>query len=324
MQGVTQTAHRVKVSLNGSEVGEANFDGQSSHISNLPISQSLLTEGENVVGLMARGSESDVSLIEHSSDLPAQLHRSEHTLRFTAAGKQQVTVDGFTGSSIRVFDVTDPDAVQEVAGPVKPQKNGFAVTVGVPGSGSRTLLAITNDQAQRPSSIAANMPSNWRRVSQSADLVIVAHGSLVASTRLLQAYRENQGLRVALVDIEDVYDEFTFGNKSPYALREFLAFAKSNWQLAPRFVLLVGDASLDPKNYLGRGDFDLVPSKLLDTQFMETASDDWFADIDSSVSQDVSGPLAGPAEDEAARMISKIIATSSRQIARGVARLRYQ
>lgn len=309
LQGVTQNAHSVKVFLNGSAVGEASFNGQSSHVAKLAISQTLLKEGENVVRLMAQGAESDVSLIDYIRlTYQRGFTASNNTLRFTAAGKQQVTIDGFTGSSIRVFDVTSPDAVQEVAGLVKPQKNGFAVTVAVPGSDTRTLLAITNDQAQRPSSIAANLPSNWRQSNQSADLVIVTQSNLLASARVLQVYRENQGLRVALVDIEDVYDEFTFGNKSPYALRDLLAFAKANWQRAPQFVLLMGDASLDPKNYLGRGDFDLVPTKLLDTQYMETASDDWFADIDSNGLAKMSvGRLPVRAEDEAVRMIAKII-----------------
>jgi len=58
-------------------------------------------------------------------------------------------------------------------------------------------------------------------------------------------------MKVALIDIEDLYDEFSFGNKSPKAIKDFLVSAKSNWRRAARFVLLVGDASLDPRNYLG-------------------------------------------------------------------------
>jgi hypothetical protein len=67
----------------------------------------------------------------------------------------------------------------------------------------------------------------------------------------LRQLRESQGLRVALIDIEDLYDEFSFGNKSPRAIKDFLASAKARWSRAPRFVLLVGDASFDPRNYLG-------------------------------------------------------------------------
>ena len=141
-----------------------------------------------------------------------------------------------------------------------------------------------------------------------ADLDVITHRSLMSSARTLQEHRQNQGWSVALVDIEDVYDEFSYGQKSPQAVRDFLLYSSSNWRPGPRFVLLLGDASLDPRNYLGRGDFDLVPTKLLDTQFMETASDDWFADFDSKGLARMSvGRLPVRAEDEAGRMISKII-----------------
>ena len=45
-------------------------------------------------------------------------------------------------------------------------------------------------------------------------------------------------------------------------------------------MLLVGDATFDPRNFLGLGDFDFVPTRLIDTASMETASDDWFVDAD--------------------------------------------
>ena len=309
LQGVTLSPHRVKILLNGSEVGEAAFDGQSAYTAKLPVPQGLLREGENIVKLAAQGAEADTSLVDYIRvTYQHSFTADNNALRFTAASKQQVTIEGFTGNTIRVFDVTNADAVQEIIGVVKPQKNGFAVTVVVPGGDSRTLLAITNDQAQSALSVAPNSPSNWRQANQSADFVIITHRSLLASAKQLQAYRENQGFRGALVDIEDVYDEFSFGNKSPYAVRDFLAYAKTGWQRTPRFVLLMGDASFDPRNYLGRGDFDLVPTKLLDTQYMETASDDWFADFKASGFAEMSvGRLPVRGTDEATRMIAKII-----------------
>jgi len=309
LQGVTASHHQVKILLNGSAIGEAAFDGQNSYVARLPIAQALLREGANVVNLTALGGQGDVNLVDYLRlTYQHNFTADNDALRLTAASKQQVTIDGFTASAIRVFDVTDAEAAQEIIGAVKPQKNGYGVTFTVPGNGSRTLLAMTNDQAQRASSVAANRPSSWRQPNQSADLVVIAHGSLLASAKPLQAYRESQGLRVALLDIEDIFDEFSFGNKSAYAVRDFLAYAKTNWQRAPQFVLLMGDASFDPKNYLGQGDFDLVPTKLFDTQFMETASDDWLADFTGNgLAQMAVGRLPVRSADEATRMITKII-----------------
>jgi hypothetical protein len=126
----------------------------------------------------------------------------------------------------------------------------------------------------------------------------------------LTTLREKQGLSVALVDVEDIYDEFSYGQKTPLAIRDFLAFAKTSWtkKRVPRFVLLAGDASLDPKNYFGLGDFDRVPTKLVDTQLMETASDDWFVDFNADTLPELAvGRLPARNLEEIDRMVTKII-----------------
>ena len=57
----------------------------------------------------------------------------------------------------------------------------------------------------------------------------------------------------------------------------------SQWARSPRFLLLAGDASFDPRNFMGMGDMDLVPTKLVDTLYLETSSDDWFGEDRKSV-----------------------------------------
>jgi hypothetical protein len=73
-------------------------------------------------------------------------------------------------------------------------------------------------------------------------------------------------------------------------------------------VLLAADASYDPKNYLGFGDWDIVPTKLIDTEFLETASDDWIADFDADgVPEMAVGRLPVRTREEAASMVARII-----------------
>lgn len=111
-----------------------------------------------------------------------------------------------------------------------------------------------------------------------------------------------------MVDVVDIYDEFNFGHKSAQAIKHFLAYAIANWQLAPRFVLLAGDSSFDGRNYLGMGDSDLVPTKLIDTRYLETASDDWFADLNNDGISDLAiGRLPLRHIEEAAVVVSKLI-----------------
>jgi hypothetical protein len=69
----------------------------------------------------------------------------------------------------------------------------------------------------------------------------------------------------------------------------------------------VGDASYDPRNYL-YGYADLVPTELVDTAYMETASDGWFADFDGDGIGDIAvGRLPVKSAAEAATVVSKLV-----------------
>jgi hypothetical protein len=216
------------------------------------------------------------------------------------------------------MDVTDANNPQELlaAGSAIKTAPG-TLTVNVPGAGQRTLYAFAGDQA-KTAALKLNTPSNWRQTGR-GDFVIFTRQELMASLAPLVSLRQKEGLSIAAVDVEDVYDEFSFGNKTPQAIRDFLQFAKSNWSLKPRFVLLAGDASYDSKNYLGYGDADLVPSKLIDTQYMQTASDDWFSDFnDSGSPQMAMGRLPVSNAAQASALVAKITGYESSRVANSI------
>jgi hypothetical protein len=102
-----------------------------------------------------------------------------------------------------------------------------------------------------------------------------------ALTPVIQAH-EKEGKSAALVPVDELYDEFNFGQHSPSAIRDFLQTAVKVWHTAPRYLLLNGRASLDPRNYLGFGHLDFVPTKIVPTSMLMTASDDWFSDFNDT------------------------------------------
>jgi hypothetical protein len=310
LQGVTQVPHLVEVQVNGVKAGTLSFNGQDQGVARLAVPQSTLREGANTVRLLSQGGQSDVSLVDYLRlTYWHSFVADNNQLRFPAAAKQVATVDGFSSAAIRVFDVTSVNAVQEVTATVRQTKAGYAVSVNVPGAGQRTLLAMTDDQAKRVSNAWANQPSDWRNPAQAASLVVITRRDFFPALQPLVDLRSGQGYKVALVDIEDVYDEFSHGNKTPRAIKDFLAYAYANWQVRPGSVLLAADASYDPKNYLGFGDNDLVPTRLIDTQLMETASDDWLADFNEDGLADMAvGRLPVRNAREAAALAAKIVA----------------
>ena len=312
VQGVTAVPHRVSVLVNGQSVGEVAFTGKGAGFARLAVPQSALAEGANVVSLVnAPGSNpTSVSLVD--TVRLGYTHRAvadQNVAVVNITGRSGArTIDGFSNGQIRAYDVTNPSAVQEIVGPIARTASGYGITLQ-PGATARRLLVLTPDRSLEPISITANRPSSWNARTNGADVVYITHRDFAGSIAPLKALRESQGYRVAVVDIEDLYDEFTYGFESPQAIRSFVANARSTWSKAPTFVTLVGDGSLDPKNYLGAGDFSFVPGKLIDASSIEFASDDWLVDGNGDDLPDVAvGRLPVRSASEAAALVAKIIA----------------
>jgi len=309
-QGVTNVKHQVRVFFNGMDAGEILFEGQNRGFVKLSIPQSHLLEGENLVTLLTQGDPVDISLVDTIRFNYWRTYQvNENSLKFTAQAGRELTLSGFGQPGIRVIDITNPELAVEVRGTVNAEGSGYSFTFKTPGLGGRKLLAFTEDRIKAGAAIVANELSSWHLSWNGYDLVIVSHKDFLQSLEPLKSLRESQGLSVASVDVEDLYDEFSFGAKSPQAIKDFLSLAKKQWKKKPRFLLLVGDATFDPRNYLGLGDYDFVPVKLVDTNYLETASDDWFVDFNEDGLPEMAvGRLPVRTIEEANTVISKIIA----------------
>jgi Peptidase family C25 len=130
---------------------------------------------------------------------------------------------------------------------------------------------------------------------------------LAAKAEQLANVRRSQRIRTQVVEIEDVYDEFSYGLHDGQAIKNFLQYATANWNGKPNYVLLFGDSSADSKGYLNGIQRDLVPTKLVDTNYMETASDSSLADFDGDDIEDIAiGRLPVATEAEADSMLAKL------------------
>ena len=308
LQGLTGQAHQVKVSFNGVQVGIMDFADQERAVGRFAFPHNSLIVGNNTVTLVSMGGDSDISLVDYARLNYWRTYQAQNdTLTFTSQHTTPMTVNGFTRPQIKVFDITDQNAVEQLN--VKVLQKGLGYAVKIPGGkgNMRTLLALADGQEQHPAGMTANDPSGVSRTDNRADFVILTHRDFRDVVKPLADLRRSQGLEVAIVDVEDVYDEFSYGAHSSQAVKEFLALAKSSWALAPRYVLLVGDASLDPRNYLNLGNQDFVPTKLVDATTLETASDDTLCDFDGDGLADIAiGRLPVKTIEQAQKVIGKI------------------
>ncbi len=143
-------------------------------------------------------------------------------------------------------------------------------------------VALAEGTKKKPAAINAYRPWN-PEVSQrslldadnSAEFLIITHNLLYNNALELKSLKEQQGYDVEVVTVENIYDTFNHGVKSPIAIKNFLRYALEQWeQAAPlKFVLFVGDASYNYKS-----NADLVPTFLYQTEkFGASASDYWYA-----------------------------------------------
>ncbi len=318
LQGVTAGGHSVTVSSGGNALGSCDLSGQEATTCTFPLP--AVVEGANAINLVSTGAAPDISLVASASIVyDHALLADGDQLAFTVPAGARVTLGGFSSSDVRVVDVTAPATPIELG--TFPSANGgtFSASFDTPGGElARVLWAFTDAKVGPPDAVAASRPSSWATTG-AGELVLIANAAFLDAVRPLVDRRVAEGWTVALVDVQDVYDELGAGDKTAFAIRDFLQYAGAHWRVPPRDVLLVGDATFDPRNFTGQGDFDFVPTKLVDTASMETSSDGWFVDWNDDGVPDIAiGRIPVRTAADAAIVVGKTLAYAGRDdLARG-------
>ncbi len=125
----------------------------------------------------------------------------------------------------------------------------------------------------------------------------------------LLSLRANQGLDGRFVPLQALYDEYGAGQKTPHAIRRFLAEAFKTWKIPPAYVLLAGKGTNDPQDYLGSGTDRLPVLMALTPDAGLIAADQRFVDFNDDGRGDLAiGRLPAATAAEFAGMVDKLIA----------------
>src|SRR5262249_51812751 len=153
----------------------------------------------------------DVSLVDYVRlTYPHSYISDADSLRMTASPGASQTIGGFTNPSARIFDITDPSQPAELPRKVRPEENGYAITFNAPRHGTRTLIALTEDRIKHPYSVTLAGASNWRSENNQADMLIVTRRDFFSVLAPLKQLREGQGIKVETIDLDEIFDEFSF------------------------------------------------------------------------------------------------------------------
>ncbi len=325
LKGFTSLGHHTKIYLNGMQIYDQGWNGQIIFNHEVSVPHSYLKEGQNKIRIESvgdTGSSVDLILlnwikIDYFDTYVAEI--SKLFFGSPAAGAFQFEVSDFRNSDITVFDITDPANVARISNTtVSPSGSVFTLRFTDTAGTSTRYLAQTYAQCKLPDSIVKDQPSTWKSKENRADYIIITHEIFTDSAKTLAQYRKNSGLKVATVNVEDIYDEFNYGVFNPKAIRDFLAYAYKDWKKpAPTYVLLMGDACYDYKDNLHTGTINYVPSQLVepgrdlipDNVFGETASDNWFVLVsgDDALPDMFIGRLSAGSNGEMSDIVDKII-----------------
>jgi uncharacterized repeat protein (TIGR01451 family) len=312
LQGVTDAQlHRVSIQFNGATIGEIDFYGMIAATQSFPVEASLLTDGANTVTLTALEGDLDVSVVKSVAlHYPHTYAADADWLRALAPAGSSFAITGFSSQQIRAFDITDPLNITELPGKISAENGAYQIALALPLSGQqqRTILAFASAAVSSPVSLASHAPTFLDDLRSGADVVMISHPDFVASLAPLVRLRESQGHHVQLVTTDQLFDEYNFGERSPFAIRAFLQDAAAHWSRKPQSVLLVGDASFDPRDYLGFGPSDFAPTRIIETAAFKTASDDWFTDFQQTGFATIpTGRLPVRTAADADLVVSKIV-----------------
>ena len=206
--------------------------------------------------------------------------------RAAPSSASRVFATGFTSDTVLIYDVRDARSPVRMTSPhVTAVGSTYTVEFRVSDADTDSYFLSTDAALLAPLAVERDAASSWRSPDRAADYIAIVHRSLWNAIQPLLDHRAAEGLRVAKVDVQDIYDEFSAGRVDPEAIRAFLAYAYSQWNAGgepPRYVLLVGDGHYDFKG-VSRPDLpNLIPPYLLDIDpyIGETAADNRYVSVD--------------------------------------------
>ena len=143
-------------------------------------------------------------------------------------------------------------------------------------------------------------------IPTNCDYLVVTHPRFADQARRLAALKRTAGHRVAVVDVERIYDHFSTGIVEAEAVRALIRRTARGGRL--RHVLLFGDDTFDYRDDAGTGAVSYVPSLYgWDGEFGRVPSETRYADVDDDGAPDVAiGRLPAQDEAEAALLVDKI------------------
>lgn len=247
----------------------------------------------------------------------AQAEGDKLFMEGVAEGANKIVASGFTTSDISVYDLRNPNQpVRIMSKATVPETVAYTLSFWDANLPDPAYYLSSYAALLAPAAIQPDTPSSWQNPNHTADYIAIVHSSLWSAIDPLLAHRANEGMTVAKVDVQDIYDEWSYGRLDPEAIRSFLSYAYHNWNAGgepPRYVVLVGDGTNDPLNVIPNAVANLIPPyhAYVDPWLGEIPVDNRYVSVDGpddNVPDMVIGRISALTPDQVTNVVNKVIA----------------
>lgn len=166
--------------------------------------------------------------------------------------RDKASVAKNAASTFVIKNPTQALSVWQVTNAAEPKVIKLTLSNGVASFTTNTdmlqeYIAFDQSAFLEPKIIGGVKNQNLHGLPQ-ADMLIVTHGSLMAQAERLSVFHKaHDNLKTIVVDINQIYNEFSSGSPDPTAIRNFVKMfydrAGSDITQRPRYLLLFGSAS---------------------------------------------------------------------------------
>ncbi|MBD3411129.1 MAG: type IX secretion system sortase PorU [Ignavibacteriales bacterium] len=195
-------------------------------------------------------------------------------------------LSGFSHDDIRVFDVSDYSDVAAIVSPIKRADGEFRFQALERDSTIRQYAACTPERFKTPINPEPVANQDLKGTLAESRFIIVTHPYFRTEAERLATHKESLPAPISsvVVDVDEIYNEFSCGSVDPSAIRYFLKYCYDLWTVKPEYVLLFGDATFDYRDMYGKG-LNFVPTYETVYSLGEINSyptDDYFVDLEGT------------------------------------------
>jgi hypothetical protein len=232
-----------------------------------------------------------------------------------SSGTVEYRVNGFSRNDVTAYEISDVQNVRSMNYTLAMEAGVLTFKDTLRTGVIRRYMLCTPDQYRTPRSFV-KVPNSDLHALTGAEFIIITHSDFKADAVRLKQHKESlpgaKKITTVVVDVDTIYNEFGNGMPDPTALRDFLRYAREQWTVTPKYVLLFGDASYDFRSIL-QNDRSWVPTYETaesNTKISTFAIEDYFTYIDPAAPFTVSialGRLTPRSAADAKTVVDKII-----------------